>query len=121
MRGIDRFVRPLRRIVLAAVLASGVVVSAAPLRAQENAPAASPASSPAAAEQSGTSAAPQSAPSSGLPQQSAPARTMRAYWHVFVAFALAWLLLFAYALSLGRKFARIEREMDALRGGGGAV
>lgn len=119
MRGLDRFVRPLRRLALAAVLAS--VGSAVPLRAQENTPAESPAPSPAAGEQLGAAAAPQAAPSSGLPQQSAPARTMRAYWHVFVAFALAWLLLFAYALSLGRKFARIEREMDALRGGGGAA
>lgn len=44
-------------------------------------------------------------------------RTLRAHWHVFTAFAIAWLLLFGYALALGRRFARIERSLDAVRGG----
>jgi CcmD family protein len=43
-------------------------------------------------------------------------RTMRAYWHVFAAFTLAWLLVFGYAISLGRRFRSLEREVDALRG-----
>ena len=43
-------------------------------------------------------------------------RTMRAYWHVFAAFTLAWLLVFGYAISLGRRFRTLEREVDALRG-----
>jgi|GEM_PF-908635 len=53
---------------------------------------------------------------SGLPPQSGPPRTLRAYWHVFIAFTLAWLLLFGYALSLGRRFGKVERELDAMRG-----
>lgn len=44
-----------------------------------------------------------------------PPRTMRAYWHVFIAFAVTWLLLFGYALSLGRRWARLEREVIAMR------
>lgn len=39
-------------------------------------------------------------------------RTLRPYWHVFVAFALAWALLFGYAISLGRRFARLERDLS---------
>ena len=59
----------------------------------------------------------QVAPQSGLPARQAPPRTLRAYWHVFVAFAVAWILLFGYALSLGRRFARLERDIQALGGG----
>lgn len=78
----------------------------------------------------------QDAPSTGAPAvvtpvetaapaaQSAPVfqreqapRTLRAHWHVFAAFTIAWLLLFGYALALGRRFARIERSLDAVRGG----
>jgi len=56
----------------------------------------------------------QSAP---LPGQQAPAppRTLRAYWHVFIAFGLAWVFLFGYALSLGRRFRNLEREVEALK------
>lgn len=45
-----------------------------------------------------------------------PPRTLRAYWHVFAAFTIAWLALFGYAISLGRRFRNLEREVDALRG-----
>lgn len=65
-----------------------------------------------------------SAEASAPPAQAAPVfareqapRTLRAYWHVFAAFGIAWLLLFGYALALGRRFARIERSLDAVRGG----
>lgn len=44
-------------------------------------------------------------------------RTLRAHWHVFAAFTIAWLLLFGYTLALGRRFARIERSLEAVRGG----
>lgn len=65
-----------------------------------------------------------SAEASAAPAQAAPVfareqapRTLRAHWHVFAAFAIAWLLLFGYTLALGRRFARIERSLDAVRGG----
>jgi CcmD family protein len=51
---------------------------------------------------------------SGLPQRAAPPRTLRAHWHVFVAFALVWVLLFGYALSLGRRFRRLDDEVQRL-------
>lgn len=38
--------------------------------------------------------------------------------HVYVAFSVAWLLLFGYAVWVGRRFARVEREVEGL---GGAV
>jgi CcmD family protein len=50
----------------------------------------------------------------GLPLRPTPPRTLRAYWHVFTAFAVAWILLFGYALSLGRRFTRVERELQRL-------
>ena len=61
-----------------------------------------------------TVAAPAPASDSGLPQRAGPPRTLKAYWHVFIAFAIAWVLLFGYALSLGRRFARVERELQRL-------
>lgn len=51
----------------------------------------------------------------GLPARSAQARTMRAYWHVFIAFALTWILLFGYALTIGRRFGKLELEVRRLR------
>jgi CcmD family protein len=51
--------------------------------------------------------------SSGLPVQSGPPRTLRAYWHVYAAFTIAWLLVFGYAISLGRRFGRLEREIGS--------
>jgi len=58
----------------------------------------------------------QTGTTSGLPQRDAPARTMRAYWHVFIAFAITWLLLFGFALSMGRRFGQLEEEVRRLRG-----
>lgn len=52
----------------------------------------------------------------GLPQRAAPPRTLRAYWHVFIAFAIVWALLFGYALSVGRRFGRLEDEVRRLGG-----
>ena len=113
--------RLVRAVALSAALGlASTTTSARPLSAQETA---YPAAEQGAAPSAGATTEAVSAPaqgSSGLPQRAAPPRTLRDYTHVFVAFALAWLLLFGYALSLGRKFARIEREMETLRGGRGA-
>lgn len=54
------------------------------------------------------------APAAGLPERAAPPRTLRAYWHVFIAFAVTWILLFGYALSLGRRFGRLDDEVRRL-------
>lgn len=51
--------------------------------------------------------------STGLPRY-APPRTLRAYTHVFVAFAVAWVLLFGYVVFIARKFRRVEEQVNAL-------
>ena len=90
---------------LAALIAAASALALAP------APAPVAAQSPAtvAAQQAGT-----------LPADQAPAppRTLRAYWHVFTAFTLAWLFLFGYALSLGRRFRHLEQQVAAAEGRG---
>ncbi len=57
------------------------------------------------------------APEATLPDRMPPARTLRAYWHVFIAFALVWVLVFGYVLTLGRRLGGVEREIEALRRG----
>jgi CcmD family protein len=41
---------------------------------------------------------------------------MRGYWHLFIAFAVTWLLLFGYVVVLGRRFGRLERELERMGG-----
>jgi CcmD family protein len=98
----------MRRIFGILVLA--ILALTAPLAAQTGAGAASV---PAAAQPVESSAAP-ATEANGLPLRATPPRTLRAYWHVFAAFAIAWILLFGYALSLGRRFTRVERELQRL-------
>jgi CcmD family protein len=106
--------RTVRRFVLCFALA---LLAGAPagLRAQEPS---SPA--PAAQAPGGTVVDPSASlqtrtvePSSGLPQRAAPPRTLRDYTHVFAAFAIAWILLFGYVVSLGRRWSAVERELAA--------
>ncbi|HEX8275847.1 MAG TPA: CcmD family protein [Longimicrobiaceae bacterium] len=106
--------RTARRFAFALLLALPALAPAG-LRAQE------PSSAPAAGAQAGGTAADPSAslqtrsvePGSALPQRAAPPRTLREYTHVFVAFALAWILLFGYVVSLGRRWSAVERELAA--------
>lgn len=98
------------RFALATLAAALLALSPAPRLAAQNAPPAA-----ASAEVPATSTAPAAA-SAALPaDQAAPPRTMRAYWHVFAAFTIAWLLLFGYVVSIGRRFRTLEREVDSLR------
>jgi CcmD family protein len=39
------------------------------------------------------------------------AQNLRSYWHVFVAYALAWLLIFGWIFSVARRLTRIERRL----------
>jgi CcmD family protein len=55
-------------------------------------------------------------PAAGLPIRAPQARTLRAHWHVFIAFAVTWVLLFGYALSIGRRFGRLEEDVRRLGG-----
>jgi CcmD family protein len=52
----------------------------------------------------------------GLPGVAAQPRTLRAYTHVFVAFGVAWVLLFGYTVSVGRRFGKLEEELNRLKG-----
>lgn len=106
--------RPIRT----AFLALAVVFVSAPLRAQ--APAGETATEAAAVASQGaptsvSTPATEPAPSatSSLPRATPP-RTLRAYAHVFVAFAVAWVLLFGYVVFLSRKFRRVEEQVAAL-------
>ena len=101
--------RPIRIVLLAlfALLAAPAarpsLVSQAPAATATEA--AAPTAAPAAdAAQSGSAA---------LPRYT-PTRTLRAYTHVFVAFAVAWVLLFGYVVFLARKFRRVEEQVEAL-------
>jgi CcmD family protein len=106
----------MRRTVLLALLVS--LPWAVPAIAQDpNTPVSSDAAAAPAAVPV-TPGAAESPPYAGtqaypLAERSQPPRTLRAYWHVFIAFAVTWLLLFGYAISLGRRWARLEREVLA--------
>jgi CcmD family protein len=55
----------------------------------------------------------QDAPGSPF-QQQGPPRTLRAFWHVFIAYAITIVLLFGYAVSIGMRLAAVERRLTAL-------
>jgi CcmD family protein len=99
------------RIVLIA-LVSLVALTAYPASA-----AGQDASPVSTAQQQGTqepafTAAPAAEAAPGLPQRTGVDRTMRGYWHLFIAFAFTWLLLFGYAISLGRRFGALEKRLE---------
>jgi CcmD family protein len=92
--------------ILVRAAALGILLAAAPsLHAQDTAAA------PPRAEAGAPSA------SSGLPAGMGVPRTLRAYTHVYLAFTVAWVLLFGYTLSLGRRFRRLEDEVEHLTRG----
>ena len=103
----------MRRLMLCLLL-----LTAAPLavRAQEPPTTQTEAAAPAGAAAPSVESA--SIQSNGLPVAPAPPRTLRAYWHVFIAFAIAWALLFGYVVMLGRRFGSLEREIARLEGSG---
>jgi CcmD family protein len=38
-------------------------------------------------------------------------QNLRPYWHVFAAYAIAWLLVFGWIFSVARRLTRIERKL----------
>lgn len=47
--------------------------------------------------------------------QEMPAATrleMRHFWHVFIAYALAWVILFGWVLSILKRLRRVEERLD---------
>jgi CcmD family protein len=51
---------------------------------------------------------------SAHPAREAAPRSLRAYWHVFIAFAIAWVLLFGYVVMIARRSRRLEEQLDGL-------
>lgn len=97
--------RPIR-IVLLALFALLAAPATAPSLVSQATPATSTEAAGPAADAAQSGAA-------GLPRYTPP-RTLRAYTHVFVAFAVAWVLLFGYVFFLARKFRRVEEQVQAL-------
>lgn len=106
-----RLIRPIRFALAAAAL---LPFAPAPTRAlaQETSTTIAPAGETAPGAPL-TAAPEQAATSSGLPATTAPPATLRAHWHVYIAFTIAWLLVFGYVISLARRFGRLERELNA--------
>lgn len=46
--------------------------------------------------------------------QGAPARRMRDFWHVFAAYAIAWLLLGGWVVAIVRRLGRVEARLSQL-------
>lgn len=44
--------------------------------------------------------------------QSAPGRGMRDFWHVFVAYGIAWLLLMGWMVATFRRLGRVEKQLQ---------
>ncbi len=102
----------MRRLLLCLMLLTAASLAA---RAQESTPAQTEAAATVDAAAQTAAPAP-TTQSNGLPVAAAPPRTLRAYWHVFIAFAIAWALLFGYVVMLGRRFGSLEREIARLEG-----
>jgi CcmD family protein len=101
----------IRKLFLGIVTAAAVALSA-PAAAQQASPYGM--DTVPAAEQVREAASP--APvTQATAQRPVPPRTLRAYWHLFIAFAFAWALLFGYLLYLGARTRRIERDLEQLR------
>jgi CcmD family protein len=46
-------------------------------------------------------------------QASAAAPRMRDFWHVFIAYGVAWALLFGWVFAIFRRLGRIQSKLDA--------
>jgi CcmD family protein len=45
----------------------------------------------------------------------APTREMRHFWHVFIAYAIAWALVFGWLVSILRRLKRVEEKLGGER------
>lgn len=39
-------------------------------------------------------------------------QSLRGYWHVFIAYALAWVLVFGWLVSVFRRLGRLDRDLN---------
>jgi CcmD family protein len=102
--------RPIRIVLLALFALLAAPVSRPSAGAQAPATTSTEAAAPTAAPPAADTAQPASA----ALQRYTPPQTLRPYAHVFVAFAIAWVLLFGYVVFIARKFRRVEEQVDAL-------
>jgi hypothetical protein len=49
----------------------------------------------------------------GVLEAQAPAPRMRDFWHVFIAYALAWAILFGWVVAIFRRLGRVKEKLDA--------
>jgi CcmD family protein len=49
----------------------------------------------------------------GLDAQSAASPRMRDFWHVFIAYGVAWAVLFGWVFAIFRRLGRIQSKLDA--------
>jgi CcmD family protein len=42
-----------------------------------------------------------------------PVPQMEDFWHIFIAYAIAWVLLFGWLLSILKRLRRVEEKLDA--------
>ncbi len=54
-----------------------------------------------------------SVPGAVTAQVGAASGSFRPYWHVLLAFAVAWILIAAWAYRIGRKVNRLTAEVDS--------
>jgi CcmD family protein len=52
-------------------------------------------------------------PLAGQAEELASQGLGRAYWHVFVAYAVAWILILGWVVSIARRLGRVERSLQA--------
>jgi CcmD family protein len=50
-------------------------------------------------------------PSFAAAQGAAPP-SLRPYWHVFIAYALVWVILFGWVVAIARRLGRVEVRID---------
>jgi hypothetical protein len=47
----------------------------------------------------------------GLPASTMGAQSLRPYWHVFIAYSLAILLVLGWVVSIGRRLKNVEKRL----------
>lgn len=47
-----------------------------------------------------------------MPAQALGQQSLRAYWHVFIAYALVLVLVLGYVVSIARRLAHVERKLE---------
>jgi CcmD family protein len=57
-------------------------------------------------------AAPGAAEVLQLPQSSLPSQSLRPYWHVFIAYTIAIVLVLGWVISIGRRLGEVEERLD---------